>query len=408
MSRLMRSLTTLALAVLCATGAWAQSQATTGVIEGTVKDETGGVLPGATVDAAQHGDQLRAGDDRRAPTGASARRPAAARPLPDHGRPRGFRHPGPRGHRPRGRPDDQPADRAEARRRRGGDHGHRRGAGDRDQPHRGRGPHRRPTRSRACPTTAATSSTTPSSRPASPSSRAPTATSCRSTARRASPTTSRSTAPTSTTPSSASSAAASGPPFTFNLDAVQEVVVVADGAPAEFGRSSGGFVNVVTKSGTNEIRGSAHAFYKNDSLSSDAEEPRRRQRRQGRLRPQAQVGFTLGGPLVSRTSSSTSSPPTPSAPTRTKQTDPARIDPRLVNFLAIRSACPTRTARSSAPTTPRWPSPRSTGRLSDRNLVTLRYSYTNSEQVNGTFDVDSWGARPTASSRTTRTPAPRT
>ena len=43
------------------------------------------------------------------------------------------------------------------------------------------------------------------------------------------------------------------PPFTFNLDAVQEVVVVADGANAEFGRSIGGFVNVVTKSGTNDI-----------------------------------------------------------------------------------------------------------------------------------------------------------
>ena len=49
MSRLTRSLTALALALLCATGAWAQSQATTGVIEGTVKDETGAVLPGATV-----------------------------------------------------------------------------------------------------------------------------------------------------------------------------------------------------------------------------------------------------------------------------------------------------------------------------------------------------------------------
>src|SRR4051812_18586859 len=49
------------------------------------------------------------------------------------------------------------------------------------------------------------------------------------------------------------------PAFTFNLDAVKEVVVVADGANAEFGRSSGGFVNVVTKSGTNQLRGSAHA-----------------------------------------------------------------------------------------------------------------------------------------------------
>src|ERR1700694_22214 len=52
------------------------------------------------------------------------------------------------------------------------------------------------------------------------------------------------------------------PAFTFNLDAVKEVVVVADGANAEFGRASAGFVNVVTKSGTNELHGSAHGYFK--------------------------------------------------------------------------------------------------------------------------------------------------
>ena len=49
------------------------------------------------------------------------------------------------------------------------------------------------------------------------------------------------------------------PAFTFNLDAVQEVVVVAEGANAEFGRSNGGFINVVTKSGTNNGSGTLHA-----------------------------------------------------------------------------------------------------------------------------------------------------
>src|SRR6267378_1039954 len=52
------------------------------------------------------------------------------------------------------------------------------------------------------------------------------------------------------------------PAFTFNLDAVQEFVVVADGANAEFGRSGGGFVNIITKSGTNDFHGSAHYFGK--------------------------------------------------------------------------------------------------------------------------------------------------
>src|SRR5258706_16409480 len=58
------------------------------------------------------------------------------------------------------------------------------------------------------------------------------------------------------------------PAFTFNLDAVKEVVVVTDGANAEFGRSQSAFVNVVTKSGTNETHGSLHGYSKNQSFSS--------------------------------------------------------------------------------------------------------------------------------------------
>ena len=86
------------------------------------------------------------------------------------------------------------------------------------------------------------------------------------------------------------------PPFTFNLDAVQEVVVVNDGANAEFGRSSGGFVNVVTKSGTNDIHASAHFYYTNDALQAEAPLPG------GGFEPKPdsnryQLGFTLGGPL---------------------------------------------------------------------------------------------------------------
>src|SRR6202165_22515 len=54
------------------------------------------------------------------------------------------------------------------------------------------------------------------------------------------------------------------PAFTFNLDAVKEMVVIGDGANAEFGRSTSGFVNVITKSGTNEMHGTAHGVVKND------------------------------------------------------------------------------------------------------------------------------------------------
>src|SRR5207237_4826239 len=63
------------------------------------------------------------------------------------------------------------------------------------------------------------------------------------------------------------------PAFTFNLDAIQELVVVTDGANAEFGRSSSGFVNVITKSGTNDFHGSFHAYGKDDSLSASPQLP---------------------------------------------------------------------------------------------------------------------------------------
>src|SRR5215831_13481817 len=86
------------------------------------------------------------------------------------------------------------------------------------------------------------------------------------------------------------------PAFTFNLDAVQEVVVITDGANAEYGRSSSGFVNVITKSGTNDVHGTAHYYYTSDSLSAtpineaDVPEPFTGYRHQ--------VGATLGGPIM--------------------------------------------------------------------------------------------------------------
>ena len=40
----------------------------------------------------------------------------------------------------------------------------------------------------------------------------------------------------------------------ITLDAVKEFQVIATGANAEFGRTAGGVVNVITKSGTNEVQ----------------------------------------------------------------------------------------------------------------------------------------------------------
>src|SRR5438128_6087396 len=89
------------------------------------------------------------------------------------------------------------------------------------------------------------------------------------------------------------------PAFTFNLDAVQELVVVSGGANAEFGRSSGGFVNVITKSGTNDLRGTLHYFGKFDQISGSPQHtsPTGLVTKFEPDFSQNQFGFTLGGPI---------------------------------------------------------------------------------------------------------------
>ena len=54
-----------------------------------------------------------------------------------------------------------------------------------------------------------------------------------------------------------------GPAGQFNQDTVLEFQVVTSGYQAEFGHGSGGIINVVTKSGTNEWHGTASLFHRN-------------------------------------------------------------------------------------------------------------------------------------------------
>jgi hypothetical protein len=78
----------------------------------------------------------------------------------------------------------------------------------------------------------------------------------------------------------------------YGQEVIAEFGVVTSGGVAEFGRAAGGFVSVVTRSGTNDFRGRAYGFLRNHRL--DARNP---------LSPskdpltQAQYGLSLGGPL---------------------------------------------------------------------------------------------------------------
>ncbi len=82
----------------------------------------------------------------------------------------------------------------------------------------------------------------------------------------------------------------------FSADAIKEYKVTTSRYSAEHGRSTGGVVNVVTKSGTNQLEGSAFLFARDDSLNAktffEKEADIEKQPFQ-----QQQFGGTVGGPI---------------------------------------------------------------------------------------------------------------
>ncbi len=56
---------------------------------------------------------------------------------------------------------------------------------------------------------------------------------------------------------------------TLNFDFVEEIEVKTGGLPAEYGRMTGGVLNVLTKSGGNTFKGDVFGFYEGGSLQSD-------------------------------------------------------------------------------------------------------------------------------------------
>lgn len=83
---------------------------------------------------------------------------------------------------------------------------------------------------------------------------------------------------------------------TYNIsqDAVQEFQVISNGALAEYGRASGGVVNTITRSGTNEFHGTGYWFFRNRTLnatdiSSNGVNPQDWRH---------QAGGSIGGPIV--------------------------------------------------------------------------------------------------------------
>jgi hypothetical protein len=79
----------------------------------------------------------------------------------------------------------------------------------------------------------------------------------------------------------------------YGVDAVEQFQVVTSGGQAELGRALGGYVSVVTKSGSNELHGTAYDFVRDDNLNAA-------NALSGTKLPmnQQQYGGSVGGPVV--------------------------------------------------------------------------------------------------------------
>ena len=82
----------------------------------------------------------------------------------------------------------------------------------------------------------------------------------------------------------------------LGVDGVREFQVLTTNYSSEFGGTSGGVVNMVTKSGTNQLHGSVYEFLRNSALDAAAWEDNAF----GSGKPafkRNQFGFSLGGPI---------------------------------------------------------------------------------------------------------------
>src|SRR5271163_2882817 len=88
--------------------------------------------------------------------------------------------------------------------------------------------------------------------------------------------------------------------YTPSPDAIQEVNIITNNAPAEFGNFMGGIVSASLKSGSNAFHGDVWEFFRNDVLNANQWE--------NKINPSAQIGRaplrwnmfggTLGGPVI--------------------------------------------------------------------------------------------------------------
>jgi hypothetical protein len=185
------------------------------------------------------------------------------------------------------------------------------------------------------------------------------------------------------------------PKYIISLEAVKEFQVVTDGASAEFGRSAGGFVNMVTKSGTNTVQGTGIYFGRYGWLLSENSDGTKDEDFS-----QHQFGGSVGGPIQKDRSFfflSYDQNEEQRLKSKAAFEDPA-INPsnegtRLLNILANRFGL-THEGGAANPMPQTNDATVFLGKVdlnfAQTHQASVRYAYSRAEQVNGTFDVPTW------------------
>lgn len=84
----------------------------------------------------------------------------------------------------------------------------------------------------------------------------------------------------------------------FSLESIAEFTFLSNRYKAEYGRSSGGVLNVVTKSGTNTVHGSFFSLFRDDSLNSESQTEKNLNLSNPSPYSREQFGGSVGGPIV--------------------------------------------------------------------------------------------------------------
>ena len=90
---------------------------------------------------------------------------------------------------------------------------------------------------------------------------------------------------------------------TMNMDMIAEFKVLTNAAPAEFGRSSGAQINVISKSGSKDFHGTGYLFHRHEGLNANNWINNQQPLANGAARPRQlyrynYAGFNIGGPAI--------------------------------------------------------------------------------------------------------------